>query len=55
MLGSPGETVVAILSLTKFDGTPLPESLHDSEIASIIGQTPAYALAIMANLMVGSG
>ena len=40
VLGSPGETVVAIPSLTKFDGTPLPESLSDSEIASIIGADP---------------
>ena len=35
-LGSHGRTVLAIPSLTAVDGTPLPETLSDSEMAAIV-------------------
>ena len=55
VLGSHGETMVPIPSLTKVDGTPLRELLSDSEIASIIDETGACASEIIAYLKVGSG
>ena len=55
VLGSHGETMVPIPSLTKVDGTPLRELLSDGEIQSIIEETRACASEIIADLEVGSG
>ena len=55
VLGSHGETMVPIPSLTTVDGTALGELLSDSELASTIGETRACASEIVAYLKVGSG
>ena len=55
VLGSHGETMVPIPSLTNSDGTALRELLSEGEIASIIEETRACASEIIAYLKVGSG
>ncbi len=55
VLGSHGETMVPIPSLTTIDGTPLRELSSDVEIQSIIEETRACASEIIAYLKVGSG
>ena len=55
VLGSHGETMVPVPSLTTVDGRPLRELLNDSEIESIINDTRACAAEIIAYLKTGSG
>ena len=55
VLGSHGETMVPVPSLTKVDGRPLSELSTDRQIESIIEETRACAAEIIAYLKVGSG
>jgi len=55
VLGSHGETMVPVPSLTKVDGRPLREQLDDAEIESISQETRGCAAEIIAYLKTGSG
>jgi malate dehydrogenase len=55
VLGSHGETMVPVPSLTKVDGQSLREQLDDAEIESISQETRGCAAEIIAYLKIGSG
>jgi malate dehydrogenase len=55
VLGSHGETMVPIPSLTTVDGRPLRELADDAAIESITQETRASAAEIIAYLKTGSG
>ncbi len=55
VLGSHGETMVPVPSLTKVDGRPLTELLDDTVIAELVEETRAAAGEILAYLKSGSG
>ena len=55
VLGSHGETMVPVPSLTRVDGRPLRDLLDDAEIESIIDETRGCAAEIIAYLKIGSG
>jgi malate dehydrogenase len=55
VLGSHGETMVPVPSLTRVDGQPLRELLGGAEVESIIEETRGCAAEIIAYLKVGSG
>ena len=55
VLGSHGETMVAVPSLTTVDGQPLRELLDDAEIEALVQETRGCAAEIIAYLKTGSG
>ena len=55
VLGSHGDTMVPVPSLTTVDGRPLRELLDDREIESITQETRGCAAEIIAYLKTGSG
>jgi malate dehydrogenase len=55
VLGSHGDTMVPIPSLTTVDGRPLRDLISGTEIETIIGETRSCAAEIIAYLKTGSG
>ena len=55
VLGSHGETMVAVPSLTKVDGRPLRDLLDEAEIEALIQETRGCPAEIIAYLKTGSG
>jgi malate dehydrogenase len=55
VLGSHGETMVPVPSLTKVDGRPLTELLDDTAIAELVEETRAAAGEVLAYLKSGAG
>jgi malate dehydrogenase len=55
VLGSHGETLVAVPSLTEVDGTPLRELLDEADIEALVQETRGCPAEIIAYLKTGSG
>ena len=55
VLGSHGETMVAVPSLTTVDGKPLRELLEEADIEALIQETRGCPAEIIAYLKTGSG